>query len=202
MLIERPPFLTTPLAQGMLWQASADWIYEEKLDGRWATLEIDGCFLVGERMPDGRFIAFDMVFIKGVYVAAFPLWKRLAHLDRMFPGIPRPRRGPGAEFLEAILAEGGEGVVAKNLRLPFGAEWHKCKRIQTFDLRVVEKYPLGAAALVLADAATGEPRGKCACWRGLETIAVGSIVEIAAYGLTAQGKLREPRFLRCRPDKT
>jgi ATP-dependent DNA ligase len=199
MLIERPPFYSVTLDQGMLWQPSANWLYEEKLDGRWSTREIEGSIIVGEQMPDGRFIAFDIASLKGVDLRPVPLLERLALLD-IFP-LPRPRRGPGAEFLEAILAEGGEGVVAKKLDLPWGHAWHRCKRVETFDLRVTEK-PLGLMALRLADPLTGEDRGKCPCFAGLENIAVGSIVEVAAYALTKSGKLREPRFLRCRPDKS
>ncbi len=46
----------------------------------------------------------------------------------------------------------------------------------------------------------GENRGFCCAGAAFNLIKPGDIVEIAAYGLTAKGKFREPRFVRIRHD--
>jgi ATP-dependent DNA ligase len=107
------------------------------------------------------------------------------------------KQGRGAEFIEAILANGGEGVVAKPFSAPFGMDWFKVKRVETFDVTVTAKLR-GAIAI----AYEGQDAGKCPlAGRNLEFVRVGDVVEIAAYKRYASGKFREPRFVRFREDK-
>jgi hypothetical protein len=202
--ITRPPFRTVPLADGLRWRGGGGWRYEEKMDGVWTVRTIGSAVIVGEAMRDGRFFAFDVVHHAGQDLRQLPLSARLLALDELGHGEGagrwlRPRSGQGGEFLEAVLARGGEGVVAKLLDSQFGAAWHKCKRVETFDLVVTEKATdRHAIRLATLD---GEPRGWCPCFRDYNRVNVGDIVEIATYGLTTRGMLREPRFLRPRPDK-
>ena len=149
-------------------------------------------------MKDGRFIAFDVIQYNGMDVSKRPLRARLALLD-LLPH-PRPDHGLGGEFLEAVLANGGEGVVAKDLDSRFGATWFKCKRIETFDLVVTEK-AVGKMSIRIAER-SGLDRGWCPCFSEYEKIRVGEIVEVSAYAISKNGKLREPRFIRRRPDKS
>jgi len=198
--IERPKFVTVPLADGLKWRGGGGWRYEEKIDGVWRTMGWMGFDLCGEE-KDGAFYAFDVVALGGQDLRRKPLRERLAQLDeieRLAPGcLKRPAIGNGAEFLEAVLARGGEGVVAKLLDAPYGQPWHKCKRVQTFDLVVTDK----AAPSIRLATVQGEDRGWCCARAALDGIQIGDIVEVAAYSLTAQGKLREPRFVRVRKDK-
>jgi ATP-dependent DNA ligase len=115
-------------------------------------------------------------------------------------GCHQPAAGQGGEFLEAVLARGGEGVVAKGLSEPFGATWFKCKRAITLDL-IVKEADGFRASIRLADLATGDDRGWCPCRAAFDRVRVGDAVEVAAFGLTVKGKLREPRFVRIRADK-
>lgn len=201
MLIERPKFVSVPLATGLQWKGGGGWRYEEKLDGVWHTKGVNGALLAGELMKSGEFYAFDILTLMGRDLRQLPLWERLACLETECPNILlRPAVGHGAEFLEAVLSRGGEGVVAKELDAPFGAEWFKCKRIATFDLLVTEKNTKGPASIRLSEL-NGEDRGWCPCRAAYDSVQVGDIAEIAAYGLTANGKLREPRFIKLRPDK-
>lgn len=205
MLIERPTFVTVPLKDGLRWAGGGGWRYEEKMDGVWHVKEIQGAVLVGELMKSGEFYAFDMVELMDEDIRHLPLRTRLQYLDRGYSRLGqnaflRPASGHGAEFLEAVLARGGEGVVAKELDAPFGSEWFKCKRIITLDLIVTEKALDGRSSIRLSEL-NGEDRGWCPCRAEYDNICVGEIVEVAAYGLTSKGKLREPRFVKRRPDK-
>jgi hypothetical protein len=197
MIVKRPPFVTVPLADGLRWRGGAGWRYEKKLDGVWTVRQFGQSFIVGETVPGGQFIAFDIPILDGQDIRREPLAARLGALDGF--NLPRPACGQGGEFLEAVLARGGEGVVAKRLDDPYGALWWKCKRVETFDLVVVEKATdRRSIRLALPE---GEPRGWCPCFAEYFNVRVGDVVEVAAYGLTARGMLREPRFVRTRPDK-
>ena len=53
----------------------------------------------------------------------------------------------------------------------------------------------------VADSVTGEPRGAVACRGGkVDKLRIGSILKVEAMGLTADGKLREPRLCQDAPD--
>lgn len=197
--IERPEFISVSLAHGLKWKGGGDWIYEEKMDGIWSVCETEQYTLVGEQMADGLFFAFDCLIFHHTDISECALRVRLNCLDilrKHHPALLRPAHGNGAEFLEAVLARGGEGVVAKHLDAPFGDPWHKCKRVETLDLVVTEK---NLTSIRLAD--NGQDRGWCKVGAIINQIHTGDIVEIAAYGLTAKGKLRESRFVRVRHDK-
>jgi ATP-dependent DNA ligase len=208
MVIERPKFVTVPLAHGLKWRGGGGWRYEQKMDGVWGFESFyigrDIFTAVGERMKGGEFYAFDIVQFAGEDCSQEPLSQRINLLDMACESsctlFNRPAVGNGAEFLEAVLAHGGEGVVAKQLDAPFGAEWFKCKRIVTFDLLVTEKAMDGRSSIRVGEL-NGEDRGWCPCKATFDQVKVGDIVEIAAYSLTAKGKLREPRFVKIRYDK-
>jgi len=198
IIIERPKFINVPPAKGLRWSGGGGWRYEEKMDGVWSVREIGFSTVCGETMRDGTFYAFDIVAYDGQDLRPLPLSQRLKLLDKELAGqFNRPACGQGGEFLEAVLARGGEGVVAKFLDAPYGECWHKCKRVETFDLIVTEKF-MPSIRLQTLD---GEDRGFCCARAAYDAIKPGMIVEIAAYGLTAKGKLREPRFVRIRHDK-
>lgn len=169
------------------------------MDGRWTVKEVGSSIICGETMKDGRFFAFDIPFLDGIDIRRAPLKERIETLNRF--SFLRPSRGNGAEFLQSVLSRGGEGVVVKYLNGSFDNTWFKCKRIETFDLKVSEKV-LGKMSIRLSDSITGEDRGCCACFSEYDAIKTGMIVEISAFSMTAKGKLREPRFIRIRHDKT
>jgi ATP-dependent DNA ligase len=104
--------------------------------------------------------------------------------------------GHGAEFIEAVLRDGGEGVVAKPFAAHFGFDWVKIKRVQTEDCLVTEIHPFKHSVRLSQN---GVDRGWCSI--GRNKISVGEVVEIECYGITANDKFREPRFARSRPDK-
>lgn len=194
-MIRRPDYSSLPLREGYSLRASGGWRYEEKLDGRWHELGIGASTIVGELMRDGRFFAFDIPVHNGVDVRRRPLRERLAILDS-FP-LRRPATGNGGEFLRAVLARGGEGIVAKPLDAPYGATWFKCKRVETFDCVVTELDPWRATIRL---ALNGEDCGWCSARSAFDSVAVGDVVEIAAQSRHVSGKFRSPRFVRLRLD--
>ncbi len=187
---------SVPLADGLKWKADPSWIYTEKLDGQWDEKAIGESVLVGE-MVGARFTAFDIVTYRAVDIRSEPLRNRL-ELLREF-NVPIVRSGDGGEFLQSVLASGGEGIVAKNLECGFGKQWLKCKRVETFDCQVIERHERKRSIHLSLN---GIECGWCAL-QGInfERVKVGDVVEINAFSLTANGKLREPRFVRLRPDK-
>lgn len=237
--IIKPRITPVPLAEGLAWRGGGNYRFEEKMDGVFAhcaVINADGAIkdsiLIGELMPGGDFFAFDIASMNGTDVRAFALRDRLGWLGSVLleectsarlevkergrtvviphSALRTPNFGHGGEFLEAVLARGGEGAVAKDLDAPFGIGQFKCKRVETFDLVVVAKHE-SKSSVRLAWLAEGEDGGwrmeDGAGWcpvRGSNflRVNVGDVIEVAAFGRTASGKLREPRFVKLRPDKS
>lgn len=197
-IIQRPPFQNVSLADGLRWRPGKDWIFFEKLDGQWCVKEIANSVLIGEKMREG-FHAFDIVRISGQAIDREPLRFRLSVLAdfiRQHPDVLPVATGNGGEFLEAVLRDGKEGIVAKRLSSPFGATWWKCKRIETHDCTVAEIHPRKASVRL-------ELNGEDCGWLSTagRKLTVGSVVEIACHSRHASGKFREARILKIRKDK-
>ncbi len=172
-------------------------LWTEKKDGVWATLEAADFTVVGEQMKDGSFWAFDVLSTFGQDVTQFPFHRRWGILQSCpIQSVPS---GNGAEFLEAVLSNGGEGVVIADWFAPYGCGLTKVKRLETLDLLVSEKHT-SKSSIHLTDA-QGQDFGWCSCRSEFDNIRVGDWVEIAAFGRQSSGKLREPRFVRIRHDK-
>lgn len=196
---DRPSFLSMPLADGLKWSGVGNkWAFQEKLDGRWHLREIGRSLVAGELMRGGNFHGFDIPVVSGQDISREPLHFRLAVLAdfiRTHPEVLPVASGLGGEFLEAVLARGGEGVVAKHLESRYGEPeaWVKCKRYETHDVVVTELHPFKRSIRL------GE-WGWCSCIQ-FPQIKVGEVVEIACHSITAKGHFREPRLIRIRTDK-
>lgn len=200
----RPSYVSMELAdaQSFKWRA---WHLSEKLDGVFAVRQFNGCTVTGEAMRNGRFYAWDIVTAFGEDVRRRQWPERNAALETLFASLPeklnwhRPAAGHGVEFLETILANGGEGCVAKPLDGFFVFNFIKIKRVETHDCMVAEKHPEKMSVRLEFN---GEDCGWCpALFSLFDRIAVGSIVEVVAYGRHASGKFREARIIRIRTDK-
>lgn len=181
--------------------SGAGYIADEKKDGRFELLNWQGSVLAGERMRDGFFWAFDVAICQGDDCRRSPLIERreaLCSLASTFSErmaiVPR---GTGGEFLEAVLARGGEGVVFKHPQGYWGVGQWKAKRIETFDVRVTEKL-CNAVSVAFENQAAGRVP---VMGRAFDSVRVGDVIEISAYCRTTAGKFREPRFVRLRTDK-
>jgi len=106
--------------------------------------------------------------------------------------------GSGGEFLEAVLAHGGEGVCAFDWDAPWGEMW-ACKRLETFPC-IVTEFCGGNQSARIALASNGQPCGGVVLRGGkIELVRIGSLIKVEGYGLTTAGMIREPRLCRDTP---
>ena len=158
-------------------------------------------------MASGEFYAFDL---RGPEFERAPLRERLVALDALTGtlGLLRPAVGCGGEFLEAVLARGGEGVVVKDLAGLPGATWTKIKRVQVFygivrdlnlgkgSVRVDLLHPsfLDTPSFEPSNYATGDNGGWVALGPRFEAVKIGDVLKLEAYGQHKSGLLREARL--------
>ena len=202
--IERPKYqiISVKTALEFHWNG---YHVSEKMDGCWHEMRIGSSVIVGEMMADGTFCAFNLLVFNGKDIRKLPTSERLELLASHFPNLQRPAEPiegeSAADFLNRVLARGGEGIVAVALNCPFGVKTFKVKRNETFDCVVTEKHHQKKS---LHLSLNGEDVGWCACRaRGeLRKISVGSVVEVSCMKRFSSGRFREPVFIRPRPDKS
>lgn len=240
--LDKPKKVCVPIAVGLAWRNDPDFIYEEKLDGRFETRQVHGTIedigdtlLAGEYVR-GEFYAFDLLRLSGTDFRNFPLYDRLAFMDGVFATQPKDCTGGEIHRVPAILNfqpstlqdiwnRGGEGIVRKRLDSKWGEPMEACKRLETFYCLVTGLHAGQSVQIALVghpcrdaqnsavrsmlptpsetvdlghwtlDSATpcGNVKlggGKC------DKVRIGSILKIEGFGLTREGKIREPRPCR------
>lgn len=228
----RPIVTQIPIATALKWRGDSQWRFEEKIDGEFATLfsrqKGSTALLAGELLKSrGEFYAFDLLEKDGEDIRPVPLKDRLARLDQILLDRPvglysapiilgisgvkilRPCHGTGGEFLEHIIAQGGEGIVAKPLSSPYAVGWLKAKRSENYIVRVLRKisgtqsveFEETSDSLYKRRSITATPaaiylaHGRCPVRAGkIEQLRPGSILKLTGYGQTPSGKIREPRL--------
>ena len=196
-----PAKTLVPLAEGLAWTDDGH-IYQQKLDGEFAVREVPGGVLAGEFMggrtghPHPRqFIAWDCLELGNEDVRNRPLHERLALRNDLCAaaGLPVVVSLPhGGELLRAVLAGGGEGIVRKSPDATYYDSMTACKRLQTW--RCVVTSRAGGQSVAIADALTGENRGKVALRGGkADRVRVGSLIKVEGLELHASGLIRDPR---------
>ena len=123
----------------------------EKIDGQFAVARTGPWLMAGELTRDKTFHAFDLLESPAGPCATLPLRERWRNLISVVLDYTPPfetskkqpikklelvAQGIGTEFLEAVLAKGGEGVVAKPWDAPYASGWLKFKRSEVFRCRV------------------------------------------------------------------
>lgn len=171
---------------------------------------------------------FDVLFLNGIDVRGLPLEKRLelvaAVLKTIYAGhpfvLPMKQALSGTyDFLKQQLIAGEEGVILKDLRATYGNGWLKAKKVSSFDVIITGiepgyDLPHGKVHLAVFD---NVPKlglvlrevGKC----GIQVAEVraqlnkdpnsfiAKVIEVKALKIDpSNGILREPRFVRMRPD--
>lgn len=199
--MNKPTKQIVPLAVGLSWTTGG--LFQQKLDGKFAVREVAGGILAGEDVR-GHFTAFDCIGWQGADVRGETLADRLRMRNELCRAgqiqiVPEVTER-GGEFLESILAAGGEGVVCKSLHASWFAPMLACKRLQTWICRVTTT-AAGKQSVSIADAATGQPRGSVSLFGGkADCVRVGSILKVDAYGRHKSGLLREARPCKDTPD--
>lgn len=175
------------------------------------------------KMGRVAFKLFDVLFLNGIDVRGLSLSKRIELVDvviqtiysnnQFILSIKRAIKDT-YKFLVEQLAKGEEGVVLKDLRASYGNGWIKAKKFSTFDAIITGiepgyHTPHGKVHLSVCDGAVLREVGKC----GIQVDEVraklnkdpnsfmGAVVEVKALKIDpSNGLLREPRFVRMRPD--
>lgn len=214
-----------PYDEGLLLQLRGEWIAEQKMEGIRAVLEygvlktphtnlrlpgpvpsewkhhaFDGC-LVGE-----IYYLFDVLTLDGEDTRRRPLFERRTLLRSVaLPSWCRlvPCGKNIGEFLEAVIRDGGKGIVLKNLLERYGnAEWIKVEPPETVDVVVTAVHRDTLSVTV------GQFRGNALVDCGLVFLGslvpdarVGEVLEIAVGGRDPQGVFQRTRFVRFRPEK-
>jgi hypothetical protein len=196
----KPTKTIVPLAVGLAWTAGG--LFQQKLDGRFATLETDGGELAGENVG-GVFTAFDCIGWRGQDVRDIALRERLAMRNELCRAgqipIVAETTEHGGEFLESILKAGGEGAVFKSWDATYFAPMLAAKRIETWICRVAT-FNAGKQSVAIVDSASGQARGNLPLLGGkCDRVRVGSLVKVEGFGLHPSGLVREPRICKDAP---
>ena len=190
-----------PLADALKWAGGA--VFQKKLDGRFAVRDLPGGTLAGEDVR-GVFWAFDCLSFAGEDVRGDVLADRLRMRDELAREgvllIVPETTSRGGEFLAAILANGGEGVVRKEFGSTYFDAMTAAKRLEAWICRVTTA-PGAVRSVSICDAATGQDRGRVALLGNrCDLIRAGSLIKVEGFGLTSAGKIREPRPCKDAPD--
>ena len=202
--IEHPRKEIVPLALGLAWGNDGA-IYQEKLNGKFEALKAESgkrkAEFIGERMPNGEFIAWDIAAAQFAghkpeeNVLSWGAMARWGLLNGLagFLGVRVVESSPdGGALLQAVLARGGEGVVRKLPGSTYFDAMTACKRLQTWRCVVTAlDYATGGAKI--SDVTTGEDRGTVPLRNRATACRVGSIVKVEGENLSARGMILKPR---------
>jgi hypothetical protein len=197
----KPSKQIVTLAVGLAWTSGG--LFQQKLDGRFATLATAGGELAGENVG-GVFTAFDCVGWQGQDVRGAALRERLAMRNELCHAgqiavVPETTER-GGEFLESILNAGGEGAVFKSWDSTFFAPMLAAKRLEIWICRVAG-FNGGCQSVRIVDSASGQARGNLPLFGGrCDRVRVGSILKVEGFGLHRSGLIREGRV--CKDSET
>lgn len=155
------------------------------------------------------YFVFDIPFHKGQDLRGLPLHVRRKFLESVVAEMKNPhiklveqRDCRIAEFFKEVTDAGGEGLVVKDLRLGYGQGWSKMKK--SFDVSVVvtgfrqEEHSISLAVSVYDN---GKPV-ELGFVPGFQDIDqhIGRVMDVVAFELTKNNKLRSANFHRFRDD--
>jgi hypothetical protein len=193
----KPSKQIVTLAVGLAWTSGG--LFQQKLDGRFATLATAGGELAGENVG-GVFTAFDCVGWHGQDVRGAALRDRRAMRNELCRAgqvaiVPEVTER-GGEFLESILNAGGEGAVFKSWDSTFFSPMLAAKRLETWICRVAG-FNGGKQSVRIVDSTSGQARGNLPLFGGrCDRVRVGSILKVEGFGLHRSGLIREPRVCK------
>lgn len=193
-----------------------------KYDGRFSVIVVGGCSVLAEHVTarSGAFLtpqdkaliarhgafyaAFDVVSHDGQSCAQSATVDRAALLISLFltsnqqpatsNALPIILAETITESPESVIARGGEGVCWQDWSAPYGAML-AIKAADIFMCRLTGRS--AGQSWLIADASTGEPRGAVTLRGGkCDQVAAGNLIRVEGMGLTAAGKIRQPKLCR------
>lgn len=225
MFKPNPVEFELPYEEGLLLDVRPEWIAEQKVDGVRAVLEFGRIQTRQARLAapgpvpevwmshaldgvlvDKTFFIFDVLMLDFEDTRKRPLHERRSLLRSLtLPDWCRliPNGKNIGEFIEAVVHDGGQGIVLKSLLQPYGkAEWIKVERNATQDVVVMAIHEDDRCVTVgqfqddsLVDCGTVFMGSLLAeTWPG-------QVIEVAVNRSNPGTPLKNPRFLRFRPDK-
>lgn len=200
---------------------------------------------IQEKFGPMQFHAFDLLFYRGRDIRHWPFWKRRKMLQEVVTYIINHSRAQSAAdwlfvtnmalkedklpFYESIIAEGGEGVILKDLDAAYetgkrGKSWQKVKRFQEVDAFVTGYIPgkegneglVGALELsvtinenalptpvaAVSQVTLEERKAMTAPDGSLKPEYYGRVVTFRGQELSKNGRFRHAIFVTWREDKT
>lgn len=225
MFKPNPVEFELPYEEGLLLDVRPEWIAEQKIEGVRAVLEFGRLQTSHARLAapgpvpecwkshafdgvlvDKTYFIFDILMLDFMDVRKRPFYERRILLRSLaLPDWCRlvPNGKNIGEFIEAVVQNGGQGVVLKSLLQPYGkAEWIKVERTSTEDVVIMAIHEHDRCVTV------GQFRGETLVECGtvfmgslLGDTYAGQVIEVAVGRNPSVIPFKNARFLRFRPDK-
>lgn len=162
------------------------------------------------------FAVHDILAADGTDLAVWTTRARWHELKRLLPPVLKPQKFilaeelPAGSALQTIVDDGGEGLCALPWDAPAGADFMAAKRLETFLCRVTVAPAETQSATVeimqgniqhSTSNAQHPMGGTLVALRGgrADQVRAGSILKVEGMGLTAAGRIREPRLCQDTP---
>ena len=225
MFKPNPVEFELPYDQGLLLQLRGEWIAEQKMVGVRAVLEfgtlktphtdlrLPGPLPVDWKshvfdgiLVDNVYYLFDLMVLDGEDTQGRPLYERRTLLRSL--KLPLwctlvPSGKNIGEFLEAVVHNGGRGIVLKNLLERYGqAQWMKVERSEVKEV-VISAIDEATRSVEVKQFHQDMLVGRGTVFLGslLEQASVGQVLDVDMRGCTPRSCcIGQPRFVRFRAD--
>lgn len=200
-----------------------------QLDGGWNRVQslcsAEARHLPSPLDPPLQIVVFDLLIEAGEDIRDQPWSARRERLERLLASGPEglclsELMRPSQALLDRVLAEGYEGLVVKRTNAPYvggkSGAWVKLKPEADLQAEVVITGftegkgrlhgRIGSICFRLPSGATGQCSGlndpQRADFTANQEKYIGTVIEVAHWGVGESGRLKHPQFRRLRPDRS